>query len=134
MFAHTARRKAIAVCLIALTTSISVQGYTPLDNIRAGALADRSPGSMVSDGVDRAMEAAWFARNGIEITETESSTSVTAQVTTQVMATVFDQINLAIVAFHNLLLARAGRAPIVTPERRVESCQPDIRRLPRARS
>ena len=113
MFGQSGRRNVTVVCLVALTCTMAVYAVPPLDNVRGGSLAERAPGNMVRDGVARTLEAAAFARYGVEITDTYRPTTVRAQLMTEVISIVFNQINLAVVAFHNLLLARAGEAPIV---------------------
>jgi hypothetical protein len=90
-----------------------ITGFPVNENVRGGALHQRAPGNMVRAGVARAQEFANAAAAGVEITETADETSVWSNALAESIATVFNQLNLAIVGFHNLLLARAGRPPVV---------------------
>ncbi len=89
-----------------------IEGQSALDNSRGGAIAARAPGNMVNAGLARATA---FAASGvnIEITQTARETSIWAQALADSIATVFNQLNQGIFLFHNLLLARAGRPPVI---------------------
>jgi hypothetical protein len=79
---------------------------------RGGAAGGRSPGLMVSDGLARARGIEPRPLAAIEITETDA-TSARSQLIADLLQTVFEDLNLAIVGFHNALLARAGRPPVI---------------------
>jgi len=101
-----------------------IEGGTALENSRGGAVRERAPGRMVTAGVSRAQEFQNSIRGGIEITEPAPVSSPRSELLAESIAAVFNQINLAIVGFHNLLLARAGR-PAVIPESIIASVPTD---------
>ncbi len=79
---------------------------------KGGAAGARSPGRMVLDGVVRAAELRPRPLVPIEITDTRT-TSASTQLIVDLIEIVFRDLNLAIVGFHNALLARAGRPPFI---------------------
>lgn len=83
-----------------------VGAQTALDN--AAAAGSRSPGDMVSAGVAQAMDFANRAAAGTVITEPAPGTSPRAQLLSDTMQILFDQLNQAILLFNTLLRQRAG--------------------------
>ena len=99
-------------CAAPTAGQVITNGQNPLDN--AAAAGARAPGNMVAAGVAQAFGIHDDARAGHEITETETPTSVRAQALADSIAILFEQLNQAITAFHNLLLLRGGRTPTIT--------------------
>ena len=92
----------------------NVAGRTALENVAGGAVGLRSPGNMVQAGVARTVDHIVLGRIGYrDITETEASrpTSPRAQFLSDALEAVFEQLNLAIQYFENLLRVRAGLPP-----------------------
>ena len=79
---------------------------------KGGAAGARSPGRMVLDGVVRAAQLKPRPLVPIEITDTQTTFART-QLIVDLIDIVFRDLNLAIVGFHNALLARAGRQPFI---------------------
>ena len=90
---------------------IGPAGQRALDNSRAGAVAFRAPGNLVSAGVARLQTATALAQAPITITATGPQFSARAQLLAESIRIVFEQLNQAFTLFNNLLLARAGRTP-----------------------
>ncbi len=88
-------------------------GQTALDNARSGAVRSRAPGRMVNAGVAQAIAFGGAARAGIPITETSRPKSFRTDALTRSITLIFEQLNQAISLFHNLLLARAGKPPVL---------------------
>ena len=101
-----------AVCHASADAQVITNGQNPLDN--AAAAGARAPGDMVGAGLAQAFIIHDDARAGPDITETERPTSVRAQALADSIAILFEQLNQAIVAFHNLLLLRGGSSPSVS--------------------
>ena len=83
-----------------------VGGQTALDN--AAAAGARSPGNMVSAGVGQAVN---FGNHVTVITDQGPQTSLRAETIAASLQILFDQLNQALLLFHNLILAQAGRSP-----------------------
>ena len=84
-----------------------VGGQTALDN--AAAAGARSPGNMVSAGVAQHLD---FGGHVTVITEQGASDGgLLAQTIAASLDILFEQLNQALLLFHNLLLAQAGRPP-----------------------
>lgn len=92
---------------------VSPPGQSARDNSRSGAVASRSPGNLVIAGLARTIEAANLARAGVEIIETERSTSIGDQLLADSITIIFDQLNLAIVLLENLFRAQEGQPPVI---------------------
>ena len=83
---------------------------TALDN--AAAAGSRSPGNMVSAGVAQHQA---FGGHVTVITESgPPEVEPFRQVIVASLEALFEQLNQALVLFHNLLLARAGRPPALS--------------------
>ncbi len=81
---------------------------------KGAAAGARSPGRMVLEGVIRYEAVRARPLIPIEITEGgDDVISLRSQLIADLLQTVFDNLNLAIVGFHNALLARAGRPPFI---------------------
>lgn len=86
-----------------------VGGQTALDN--AGGAGARSPGNMVSAGVAQTLD---FGGHVTIITEQAATDGgLLAQTIAASLDILFEQLNQALLLFHNLLLARAGRPPAI---------------------
>jgi len=83
-------------------------------NVSGGAVRSRAPGNMISAAVGRYQLAHNAALAGVEIVDTPEP-SIASMALAESLGILFQQLNNAIVAFHNLLLARAGRPPIIPP-------------------
>ena len=113
------RRLGLMICSVCLVAAAAAEqssaqvvitpGAVRFDS-KGGAAGARSPGRMVLDGVVRAAELKPRPLAPIEITETRT-TSTRTQLIVDLIEIVFRDLNLAIVGFHNALLARAGRPP-----------------------
>ncbi len=105
------------VSLLAFTSVGQAQeilGGTAADNVSGGALAARAPGRMVNAGIGRSVGFAEFARSVPNITDLDSGELSPRQMfLVDAIDIVFDQLNLAILGFHNLFLARAGEPPYI---------------------
>lgn len=114
-------KHAIAVLIVLSILALTPGGYaqsfpsgqTAADNARAGSVRLRDPGNMVNAGVAAAIDFSNNAQAPIEIVVTSLPTSIRAQLIADSLQIVFDELNQAIVLFHNLLLARAGKPPII---------------------
>lgn len=89
-----------------------VGAQTALDNV--GAAGARSPGNMVSAGVGQALN---FGNHVTVITEQTRPTSLRAETIAASLQILFDQLNQALLLFHNLILAQAGRPPEILKTR-----------------
>lgn len=86
-----------------------VGGQTALDNTAAAGA--RSPGNMVGAGVAQHLN---FGGHVTVITEQGASDGgLLAQTIAASLDILFEQLNQALLLFHNLLLARAGRPPAI---------------------
>lgn len=85
---------------------------TALDN--AGAAGARAPGIMVGAGVAQAVS---FGNHVTVITEQGAQTSPRAETIAASLQILFDQLNQALLLFHNLILAQAGRPPEILKTR-----------------
>ena len=77
-----------------------------------GSAGFRAPGNMVSSGIGRAASLMPNPLAHPQITETASA-SLRTQVIVANLETFFQTLNTAIVALHNVILARAGRSPVI---------------------
>jgi hypothetical protein len=92
---------------------LSEPGSRPDDELDPGAILERSPGRMVQDGVNRALE--FSDGNRPEITETEDPGEQTrTDLIVEEINIFFDALNQAIQAFTSVLLSRGGRSPLLT--------------------
>ena len=89
----------------------NVAGFTALENAKGGAVRGRSPGNLVSAGVARTLEAARFARGGIQIVETSRPIPWQRQFLIESLQIVFDDLNQVITLVSNLLVLRSGGEP-----------------------
>lgn len=83
------------------------------NNSNAGAVAQRSPGNMVAAGVARAQLTNRSASPHIQITETGGELSPGKMFLIDAIGIIFSDLNLAIVAIHNVILAQAGEPPVI---------------------
>lgn len=111
----------VAVAVVAVLTIGAVDALAQVganqvvrQNASGGAIRERAPGQLVQAGIARAVETNNAFLAGVEIVD-EYEPSLRAQVISESLQVVFQQVNNAIAAFHNLLLARAGRTPNVLP-------------------
>lgn len=108
----------VAAVVVVPAWTVEAQVITTPGQVRissGGAAAGfRAPGNMVSNGVARAKG---FTPNPlaiIEITETEPTTSLRAQLLADSISIIFQQVNNAIYVFNNLIRARGG-LPLAAP-------------------
>ena len=95
---------AAIVCLITVGSATAQEfpsGQSAADSVRS--VGARAPGNMVRAGVAQALNFGNAARAGIQITETSLVTSIRAQALADSIGIIFQQINEALVLFHNLL-------------------------------
>ena len=83
------------------------------NNSKAGAVAQRSPGNMVAAGVARAQLTNRSVTPHIQITETGGELSPGKMFLIDAIGIIFSDLNLAIVAIHNVILAQAGQPPVI---------------------
>lgn len=115
----SARRGLIQIIAVVVSLSLGhsaagqsiIGAQTALDNV-SGA-GGRAPGNMVSAGVAQTIDFGNRAFAGTVITEAAPGTSIRAETIAASLNILFEQLNLAIVAFHNLLRARAGLSPVL---------------------
>ncbi|MEK6798789.1 MAG: hypothetical protein AABZ12_07480 [Planctomycetota bacterium] len=100
----------LAVFSASAPSQVVINGGTAHDNVsNSGA---RAPGRMVNSGVTRTLEAMGFARNGVEITETgPQGPDPRSAFAADALTGLFQQLNVAILAFENILRARVGLPP-----------------------
>lgn len=110
------------VVAFALVNSIAVDaargqlhppGLTALESVSIGTVREGAPGNLVGDGLARHGAFLDESFSKFEITDVELP-SRRAVALTEVMDTLFSELTAAIDAFHQLLLARAGRGPDLT--------------------
>ncbi|MFQ5414128.1 MAG: hypothetical protein ACE5E6_06680 [Phycisphaerae bacterium] len=90
-----------------------INGRSALVNVSGGAVRARAPGNMVAAGIGRLQSARDSARS-ITITEpAPTALSPRNQFYVSALETIFEQLNLAIVALHNAFLLRAGEPPVI---------------------
>ncbi len=90
---------------------VIIDGGRARDNLRSAA--GRAPGNMVSAGVGRALAHANSFWAPVQITETSRPSTARALFVADAIEILFGQLNDAIMLFQNLLLARAGRTPVI---------------------
>lgn len=103
------------ICLVFVNEGFGqalVGGQTALDNVAAAGA--RSPGNMVGAGVAQAVN---FGNHVTVITEQTRPTSLRAETIAASLQILFDQLNQALLLFHNLILAQAGRPPEILKTR-----------------
>ena len=98
-----------AFCATPVYAQAITTGQNPLDN--AAAAGARAPGDMVISGVAQAVDFGNAGQSGVQITETAPPTSVRAQALADSFELLFQQLNQAILLFHNLLALRGGQTP-----------------------
>lgn len=101
---------AFALAVAAAVAQVPPSGQTAADNVRGGSVRGRNPGRMVQNGVARHQDFSDRQAAGTEITEPPTDPPFPGLVS-ELLDIVFTQINEAITAFRNLLLARAGQIP-----------------------
>lgn len=112
MLTRNARKIFVVVvcCGAPAFAQVIISGQTALDN--AAAAGARAPGRMVNQGLAQARAAAVAGRAPINITA-QPTPSLHAQILSDSIRLIFQQINQAVLLLQNLVLARAGRPPVL---------------------
>jgi len=98
-----------ALSLVQSAAGQAIVGAQTASDNAAGA-GGRAPGDMVAAGVAQSIA---FSGHVTIITEPDSAMNPRADAIAASLDILFQQLNIAIAAFHNLLLARAGLSPVL---------------------
>jgi len=105
-----------AVVVVGLAPSVEAQVIISpgaiWETTGGGSAGFRAPGNMVASGIGRADAMMPNPLAPTQITET-ASVSLRTQVIVANLETFFQTLNTAVVALHNIILARAGRSPVI---------------------
>jgi hypothetical protein len=83
------------------------------NNTSPSALARRSPGNLVTDGIVRHQENFNRAFSRPEITETERPTKIIHQLKADAIEIIFDNLNAILLAFNAAIRAQGGLDPFI---------------------
>lgn len=81
-------------------------------SVRGGQVRGRAPGNLVNSALAAASTQINQRLAGVEIVDTEQL-SVGDELLITALETAFEAVNNAIVGFHNLILLRGGRSPVL---------------------